>query len=991
MDERQSRIQEDLRGLLDGEVRCDDLFLQLYASDASVYQIRPLGVVLPRTTADVAACAKYAHANQLPLHARGAGTGLAGGALGPGLVVDFSRHMRRVLSTESDRVCIQPGLALERLNTHLAMHGRQFGPDPAMSHVTTMGSVAAVDGSGSHWLKYGSMRDHLIEVEAVLSDGVVVRLGREAVRSPHFEPGGERKRDLVEGVGQLLAQNADLIADKQSTKTPNCSGYFLAGAWQDEQVDMPRLLCGSEGTLALITELTVKTVPLPKHRGVALLLFDTLDAAARAVQVIVPHRPAACDLMDRRHLSLACDREPRYDLLIPPETEALLLVEFEGEELAEVHRDVQKVVDHVQRQMRMAFDARQAFEPDEIDLFWQLARRVVPTLLRVKGATRPLPFVEDMAVPPEKLPEFLVELQNVLKRRQMVASLFGHAGHGQLHVRPFLDLGIEGDVRKMAAVAAELYDAVIAVGGTISGEHGDGLSRTPFVRRQYGELYPVFQEVKRLFDPRNLLNPGKIVGDDPTLVTRNLRSDLAPRGEANLPTEDETVFATPPAVVELQLQWTADAFAETARNCNGCGGCRSLAQDVRMCPVFRFAPAEEASPRAKANLMRGLLSGELAQDAVTQDEFKRLADLCVNCQMCRLECPAGVDIPRLMVEAKAAYVSGAGLPMREWALAHLDLLSSLGSRASWLANWLVANRRARWLLERTLGIAQGRKLPRFASNTFLRRARRRRLTRLSRDAGPKVLYFVDTYANFHDPQLAEALVAVYEHNGVSVMVHPGQWSSGMALVTAGAVHAARRVARHNVTLLVEAVRQGYQIVCSEPSATLCLTREYPALLGDEESQLVADNTLDACDYLWWLHRGGKLKTDIKPVHATVGCHTPCHIKALQIGTPGENLLRLIPSLQVSKIDKGCSGMAGTFGLKQENYRPSLRAGWGLISSLRHTRLQIGAAECSACKMQMEQGTNKPTVHPLKLLALAYGLMPEVAGLLTLRPEELTVT
>ena len=224
MDERQSRIQEDLRGLLDGEVRCDDLFLQLYASDASVYQIRPLGVVLPKTTADVAACAKYAHQNQLTLHARGAGTGLVGGSLGSGLVIDFSRHMRRVLNTESDRVRVQPGLALERLNTHLAMHGRHFGPDPAMSHVTTMGSVAAVDGSGSHWLKHGSMRSHLLEVEAVLSDGAVIRLGREDLGATRAEPGDQRKRDLVESLTRLLQRHGALIASKQTTQTPNCSG-----------------------------------------------------------------------------------------------------------------------------------------------------------------------------------------------------------------------------------------------------------------------------------------------------------------------------------------------------------------------------------------------------------------------------------------------------------------------------------------------------------------------------------------------------------------------------------------------------------------------------------------------------------------------------------------------------------------------------------------------------------------------------------------------
>jgi Fe-S oxidoreductase len=638
----------------------------------------------------------------------------------------------------------------------------------------------------------------------------------------------------------------------------------------------------------------------------------------------------------------------------------------------------------------LAFDARLAHDPFEVELFWQLARRVVPTLHRMKGNVRPVPIVEDVAVPPAQLPDFLVRLQNTLKRHQVTASLYGHVGHGQLHIRPFLDLGRAEDVQKLDGLAHDLYAHVFEIGGTISGEHGDGLSRTPFIRQQYGPLYDVFREVKAIFDPENILNPGKIVAEHPSAISENLRplsSELA------IPTAIAPAngAATNPVPVELHLNWNLQQLTDAANRCNGCGACRSELPDVRMCPIFRVLPSEEASPRAKANLLRGVLDRQLEPNTVMRDEFKAVADLCVNCHQCRLECPAEVDIPKLMIEAKASYVEANGQKPSDWLLARFDKLSRWGSSVYPLANWAIGNRAARWVMEKVLGIAQGRKLPRFASRTFTRRAARRRLTRPTRRSGKKVLYFVDTYANYHDPQLAEALVAVMEHNGVAVYVHPDQRPSGMGLISAGSLGAARKLATHNIHLLAEAVRQGYQIVGTEPSTVLCLTHEYLNLIDDADSQAVAANSSDACAYLWKMHQQGQFQLNLKPLKAVLGYHQPCHIRALNIGSPSENLLRLIPGLTVQRIERGCSGMAGLWGLKRENYRTSLRAGRGLISQLRLPVIQAGITECSSCKIQMEQGTTKPTIHPLKLLALSYGLMPQLAGLLNQRGEELVVT
>jgi FAD/FMN-containing dehydrogenase/Fe-S oxidoreductase len=990
MDKERERIQEDLRGLIEGDVRCDDVFVQMYASDASIYEIRPLGVVRPRGLADVVACVQYADENNFPLHARGAGSGAAGQSLGPGLILDFSYYMRRVLEIGEETVRIQPGIVLAQLNRHLAPHRRLFGPDPATRAVTTMGSVLAVDGAGSHWPRFGSASGRVVSLEVVLADGEVVELGPTPVSSDSGEPGG-RRGELARRIGGLISEHRDVIQQWRPKTKVNRAGYNVFDTLQDGQLDLARLIVGSEGTLGLITEATVKTDPRARYRGVVLLFFDRLEAAAQAALSIADSGISACDLMDRRLLTIARELDVRFDLLIPGESEAMLLVERAAEDANELREALHGLVNRILRKERLAFDSRMTMETEERNLYWRLTRRVVPTLYRLKGSTRALPFIEDIAIPPAILPEFLVDLQNVFKSHEVTATLFAHAAQGQLHVRPFLDLGNADDVRKMQILATDLYDHVLDVGGTISGEHGEGLSRTWFGQHQHGPLYDLFREIKRIFDPRSILNPGKVVADVPQPLTKNLRPVVAAGPADSGAGAGAAAGRDRIKPIELQVLWPEEELVRTARTCNGCGRCRTLSPEERMCPIFRFAPREEASPRAKANLIRAIFTGRLDRIELAGENLKSIADLCVHCHQCRLECPATVDIPKLMLECKAQYVATNGIRPSDWLLARLDLVSSWGSEFRSLANWAMRNRQMRWILEKTIGLAQGRKLPPLASRSFLRFAQRRRLTRPSRRSGRKVLFFVDIYANWYDVQLAEALVKILEHNGISVYVQPKLAQSGMAAVSMGALDLAKRFAARNVPILAEAVRQGYHIIATEPAAALCLSHEYPQLLDLDDVRLVADHTSEACTYLWRLHQSGQLELDLKPVNVTLGYHLPCHLKALGGGRPGESLLRLIPGLTVRPIERGCSGMAGTFGLRRKNYRSSLRAGWGLISTLRDPAIQAGTTECSSCKIQMEQGTAKPTIHPLKILALSYGLMPEVTKLLTARGRDLVVT
>ena len=1002
MDPQRERIVADLRGVVAGEVRGDDAFLHLYSTDASLYEIRPLAVVRPRTAADVASCVRYASEHDLAIHPRGAGTGLAGESLGPGIVVDFSHSMRRVLSLDSETVTVQPGVIHGHLNRQLAAMGRHFGPDPSTSEITTMGSVVALDGAGSHWLKYGSARDHVLSMEVVLADGTIAQFSEFDLKDAPASNGDSEAMPFR--IAELIRREENLIEQYRPKSLVNRFGYQLHDVLSENKLQLAKLIVGSEGTLALITRVTLRTQPLPKARSLALVFFDRLESAALASIDASELGLAACDIMDRRLLALVRDADARFARIAPSEAEAVLVFEAFGDTESEAREKVQQAVLQCQFRKRLAFESRMASDTLDIELFRDLASRVTPRLHRVRGAQRPVPFVEDVAVPPQNLAPFLAELRTLLKTRQVTATLFGHSGHGQLHIRPFLDMNSLEDVRKLQDISTELFDLVVSFGGTVCGEHGAGLSRTWFVKRQFGPLYDVFREVKRIFDSKNTLNPGKVVADVAQPPTKNLRAlglpalrqspgtDSSADGTQATSRENESpdeVLTTP--LVQLRLAWTPAEAAGMAQACNGCGRCRTLETPTRMCPIYRSLQEEEASPRAKANLVRGIAAGTLPLSEITKDSAKALFDLCVHCHQCRLECPSEVDIPRLMMECKAEYVAAHGLRFSDWFLGRVDRWASWAASFRTIANWAIANRSMRWLMEKTFGIAQGRKLPKFATTSFQQWAIRKRLHRPKRGAGRKIAYFFDTYANWFDPVLGESLVAVMQHNGVSVYVPPRQKNSAMTRLAQGDVERARPLISRNVAVLAEAVRAGYQIVTTEPSAALCLSHEYPQIISDEDVQLVANNTVDACQYLWAMHERGELKLDFKPMRYVIAYHTPCHVLAMSRDNPGAHLLGLIPGVTVEKIERGCSGMAGHFGLKATNYRASLRAGFGLISAVRDPKFHVGATECSACKIQMEQGANKATIHPIKALASAYGIVPVLMSIFAARNDELTVT
>ncbi len=957
-----SDLYNDLHDLVRGELVVDAIQRSLYSTDASLFEIMPLGVCFPRDEEDVQTIVRYAAEHRLSLHARGAGTGLAGESLGAGLILDFTRHFNKIIAQEHDTVQVQPGVICAHLNRYLAQNGRRFAPDSASAETCTIGGMVANNASGSRALRWGYTRDHIRRLRVVGSDSTCNIWGRvplpptESEREQLLEP---RLYRLV----KLLESNKELIQICQPQTTFNRCGYLLQDIVSTSGLEMARLFVGSEGTLGMLTEATLRTVPLPTDRCVLAIGFASLDTAARCVPLCLPSEPTACELLDRRTLALAVEQDHRYSSFITPGVQALMLVEFESERPGAAHQ----MADHLMHRLKplSAHGLTAIYVADnqaESDWLWQLRTMTLKSLYSLRGSESPLPFFEDIAVPVEHLPEFLQKLQSILQKHQVTASLNMHAGAGQIHARPLLNPRLKQNQSLLHELAGEIYDVVFAMGGTISSQHAVGLARRPWVEQQVGRLYQLMKEIKQLFDPMSLFNPGKILVDGQIDVTEHWRH-WAP------------VQETPK--IELQLVWSPSVMEESANRCNGCGDCRATLNQERMCPIFRADALEEASPRAKANMMRHLLDHTNGL-SLSMEEVRQVADLCVNCKMCKVECPSHVGIPKLMLEAKAQYVAENGLSWEEWVLARTESLAAFGSRFSWLTNMVLKSRPLRYLLWKLFGISRRRQLPVFAPQSFMQKAKRKGWTRpLHHRQGLKVAYFVDLYANYNDPDIAEATVAVLHHHGIDVYVPEDQIGCGIAPLAHGDIVTARRMAQRNINLLADLARLGYTIICSEPTAALMLKQDYRDLIDDPDVDRVSQATKELTSFLCEIKDDGRFRRELQPIPCRVGHHVPCHMKVLDGDIAAPSLLKSIPELEVIPMDISCSGMAGTFGFKDSFFELSLAAGKPMLDRLRREDIHFGSTECSACRMQMEHGSRKTTLHPIQYLALSYGLMPKL--------------
>ncbi|MEE9369978.1 MAG: anaerobic glycerol-3-phosphate dehydrogenase subunit C [Sedimentisphaerales bacterium] len=952
MGEAKTKIAGDLAKAVRGDVFADMLHRAAYATDASIYQIIPGCVVAPRDAADVAAVVKYAGAKGIPLAARGAGSGVAGEALCSGIVFDMTRYMNRIVSVSDDGgiVVCEPGVVLDDVNNCLAGYGRKIGPDPSSGNRATVGGCVANNSTGAHSLQYGYIGDYVESIEAVLADGSIVEFTND------FDPAAEEDEKPASIAGQclsILSEGQDVINKALPTASRNRSGYSIAGIYHNRKIDMARLLAGSEGTLAVFTKIALRTVPVPLAKALLQLEFESLTQMVRAVPTIVDSGASACELMDKTLIDMAVEAFPEYRDILPTGATAVLLVEHSGRTEKEVRK---KIKDTDSKVGKIASGRRIVFEPQQQQRLWRSRKDAVPLLGSKKGRKHPVPFIEDVSVGNERLAEYISGLEEICKRYSIAVSFYGHAGDGELHIRPYLDLSEPVEVEKMRAVANEVFSLAWSLGGTISGEHGDGLVRAAFIRQQYGDkFYQLLRKIKNIFDPEGLMNPGKIISDDENVMVKNLRAE----------------HKLLPERLKTDLLFEEDELAFELEQCNGCGVCLSRESDLRMCPVFRTVGQELGSSRAKANILRFWVTGQLEKEDFESPEFKKFLDLCVNCKACSLECPSGVDVSKLMAAARAQYIKHKGLSRAETALSHNRYLSLLGSIFAPVSNFVMSLPIFKWFLEKIAGLDKRRAMPAFVHRSFLK-AGRKYLSACQPIHKPidKVAYFVDAYVNYNDHELGFAVIEVLRCNDIEVIL-PKQRPAPVPAICYGDIRTARRDLSYSVKHLAKAIRDGYKIVCSEPSAALCLKQELRHFVASEDAKLVSEKTYELMSYLLDLFKEGKLKPHTNSISRKFVYHMPCHL--LAIGGEGASieLLDKLSGIEAADLKAGCCGLAGTFGMQKKNYELSSQIAAKLKEVLGKAPTKYVLTECAACKMQIEHISDSTVLHPVKLLVQAY--------------------
>ncbi|MHC4069872.1 MAG: anaerobic glycerol-3-phosphate dehydrogenase subunit C [Planctomycetota bacterium] len=946
-------VAEDLGKVIGGEVLGDILHRAAYSSDASIYQILPVCVVAPRGAVDVSVVVKYARREGIAVAGRGAGSGVAGESLCGGIVLDMSRHMKRILGVEEDgeRVICEPGVVLDDLNEYLLRYGRKIGPDPSSGNRATVGGCVANNATGAHSIAYGYMGDYVERVEAVLADGAVAEFVND------FEPAGDETeaRGIAKRCLDVLGGKEEVIDRAVPAAKRNRSGYSIAGVCHDGKIDMAKLLAGSEGTLCVFTKIVLRTVAIEGSRGLLELEFDSLEKMARSVPVIVGGGALACELMDERLMGMAREALPEYRDIYPAGAAVILIVEHVGADEAEVRAKIEAMEAAVGG---LASGQRVIFDEQQQERIWQSRKDAVPLLGRRKGREHPVAFIEDVSVANDKLGEYIGRIKEIEKQYGVEMSFYGHAGEGELHMRPYLDLSRADEVEKMVSIANEVFSVAWSLGGAISGEHGDGLVRTAFIRRQYGdEYYRLLCAVKNIFDPEGLMNPGKIISSEvlDKVMTRNLKAENKLLAER----------------VKTELVFEGDELADEVEQCSGCGVCLSRGEDLRMCPVFRALGEELGSSRAKANIIRYWMSGGISEKEFESREFREFLDLCVNCKACSLQCPSGVDISKMMTAARAEYVKRKGLRRTERLLSLNRYLSMMGSMFSSAANVVTGLGVFKWSLEKAVGVDRRRGMPKFGRGSFLSAGRK-----YLEECGPierpvdRVAYFVDTYANYNDHELGFAVLKVLRHNDIEVIL-PRQRPAPLPSIVYGDVKHARRELSYSMKYLSEAVRDGYKIVCSEPSAALCLKQEarHYVSLGDVSS--VPERAYEIVDYLLGLFEEGKLKRPAKGLEKKYVYHCPCHVLATGGGSKSIRLLKELCGLEVTDLKAGCCGLAGTFGMQKKNYDLSSQISRRLREALEKSAVKEVLTECGACGMQIEHISDVVVSHPIKIVAECY--------------------
>lgn len=942
-------LARELQQKIEGEVRFDTVSRALYATDASVYQIQPLGVVVPKSRQDILHTLDVCRRYRCPITMRGGGTSQAGQAIGPGIQIDTSKYYNRILEVNAEErwARVEPGIVLDELNAELAPLRLRFAPDISTASRATIGGMMANNSSGARSVLYGKTIDHVLEQIVALSDGTIAHY-RDLARD-QVPKGDTLEAACYRAVLRLADEHATEIERRYPKILRRVGGYNLDEfSRADRPVNLAKLIVGSEGTLAIILEAKLNLVPLPKAKAVMVIMFSSLLDSLSAAPVILRHRPSAVEVMDksildhtRQNVALSRIR----DAFIEGDPAATLCVEFYSDRTEELPPRL-KALEEDLRSRNLGYAWRSETDPAAQARIWSLREASLGLSTAMKQDAKSISFVEDTAVAPEKLRDYIERFLEIIRSHDTTAGIYAHASVGCLHVRPVINLKTSEGVQKFEAIASEVAALVLEFGGALSGEHGDGLVRSPFMRQMFGSvLYEAFREIKHTFDPLGILNPGKIVDAPP--LTSNLRFGAGYQTPNPRTWFDYSEYGGMSGAIEM---------------CSGVGACRKKLSGT-MCPSFMATRDEAHSTRGRANALRLAMTGRLNESGLGDEGVYEVLDLCLECRACRAECPVGVDVARLKSEFLADYWKRHGTPLRARSLGNIHRLSVWGSRFAPLSNWIAASRPARWLNERALGLDARRELPAWRRQTFQQWFAQNSGKRPS--TGNAVTLFNDTFTNHYDPEVGVAALEVLERGGCAVNVaRPA--CCGRPLISQGLLSEARASAARIVDGLLPIAERGEKILFCEPSCLSAVKEDGPSLLRDD-LQTKARIVAEAC--LLFDEFAVQLDLPLRPSSRRILLHGHCHQKSMGLLPATVALLSRIPSASIVDLDAGCCGMAGSFGYYREHYEVSQAiANRRLIPAVKSMQSgDVLVAPGTSCRHQVADFGGYAALHPVVLI------------------------